>query len=86
VSSLYRSNDLKTEWARFVEQKDTNGHQCSIAVMEKLLKEPGVMKSDKSFVIAPSNDRLVESLEKELMGICNENCKEGENAMSTDEE
>jgi hypothetical protein len=54
--------------------------------MEKLLKEPGVMKSDKSFVIAPSNDRLVESLEKELMGICNENCKEGENAMSTDEE
>lgn len=86
VSSLYRSNDLKTEWARFVEQKDTNGYQCSIAVMEKLLKEPGVMKSDKSFVIAPSNDRLVESLEKELMGICNENCKEGENAMSTDEE
>lgn len=90
MSSLYRSNDLQTEWARFVTQNDFNDYECSIAVIEKLLEHPGVMKSERTNVIAASNDRLVSTLDDELLDICNKICNavcnEEKNAMSTDEE
>ena len=90
VSSLYRSNDLQTEWNRFVTQNDFNDYECSIAVIEKLLEHPGVMKSERTNVIAASNDRLVSTLDDELLDICNKICNavcnEEKNAMSTDEE
>jgi len=84
VSSLYRSNDLKTERNRFVNQADDNGYSFTVDIVKDLTASEGKMKKERKEAIAASNDHLLLELEQRLMEICDKSCSESPTAMLTD--